>query len=129
VAPLLLASWTAYSPAVRREAAEALFARPERLPVLLAALEQKKVLSNQLEPLRLEQLRKHPDTTLRRRAERVLAGQVAADRQKVVEAYRAALELKTDAARGKAVFKKNCIVGPAQQVARAAPDRPARPQP
>jgi putative heme-binding domain-containing protein len=38
----------------------------------------------------------------------VLAGQVAADRQKVVEAYRPALDLKSDAARGKAVFKKHC---------------------
>jgi putative membrane-bound dehydrogenase-like protein len=108
VAPLLLASWTAYSPAVRREVAEALFARPERLPLLLTALEEKKVLANQLEPVRLDQLRKHPDTGLRHRAERVLGGQVAADRQKVVEAYRAALGLKADAARGKAVFKKNC---------------------
>jgi putative heme-binding domain-containing protein len=108
VAPLLLASWAGYSPAVRREAAEALFARAERLPALLAALGEKKLLANQLEPLRIDQLRKHPDTALRRQAQRVLAGQVAADRQKVVEAYRSALDLKADAGLGKAVFKKNC---------------------
>src|SRR5581483_4381183 len=107
VAPLLLGNWGAYSPAVRREAAEALFARAERLPPLVTALEEKKVLGNQLEPLRLEQLRRHPDAALRARAGKVLAG-LAADRQKVVEAYRAALELPADAARGKAVFKKNC---------------------
>ncbi|HZY84497.1 MAG TPA: c-type cytochrome, partial [Gemmataceae bacterium] len=108
VAELLLAPWAGYSPAVRREAAEALFARADRLPALLAALEQKKVLTNQLEPLRLEQLRKHPNARVREQARKVLAGQVATDRRKVVEAYRAALDLKADAARGKAVFKKTC---------------------
>ena len=93
---------------MRREATEALFARTDRLPHLLDALETKRVLANQLEPSRLEQLRKQADPALRRRAVAVLAGQVAPDRQKVVEAYRAALELKADVARGRAAFRKNC---------------------
>jgi putative membrane-bound dehydrogenase-like protein len=108
VAPLLLASWAAYTPPVRREVQEALFARRDRLPALLDALEQKKVLTNQIDPVRLDQLRKHPDAKLRERARQLLAGLVSADRQKVVEAYRDALELKADKAQGKAVFKKNC---------------------
>jgi putative membrane-bound dehydrogenase-like protein len=110
VADLLLAAWGGYSPAVRREVVEALFARADRLPRLLAAIEEKKVQSNQLEPLRVEQLRKHPDRKLRAHALRVLTGQEAPERQKVVTAYRAALDLKADADRGKAVFKKNCAV-------------------
>jgi len=110
VADLLLSAWSGYSPAVRREVVEALFARADRLPRLLTALEEKKVLSNQLEPLRVEQLRKHPNVKLRERALRVLTGQAAPERQKVVAAYRAALDLKADAGRGKAVFKKNCAV-------------------
>jgi putative heme-binding domain-containing protein len=108
VSEMLLAPWAGYSPAVRREAAEALFARADRLPALLTALERKKVLSNQLEPLRLEQLRKHPNARVREQARKVLAGQVAADRRRVVEAYRDALDLRADAAHGKAVFKKTC---------------------
>jgi putative membrane-bound dehydrogenase-like protein len=107
VAELLLASWSSYGPGVRREAAEALFARAERLPALVEALEQKKVLANQLEPLRLEQLRKNADAAVRQRAMRVLAGQDT-DRRKVIEVYRAAFDLKADAGRGKAVFKNNC---------------------
>src|SRR5262249_39247723 len=91
-----------------REAQEALFARAARLPELLDALEQKKVLPNQLDPVRVEQLRRHPDAKLRRRAQEVLAGLVAPERQKVVEEYRPALELAADAKRGKLVFKKNC---------------------
>src|SRR5262249_30255774 len=47
---------------------------------------------------------------LRERAVRVLAGQAAPERQKVVAAYRAVLDLKADAVRGKAVFKKNCAL-------------------
>ncbi|HEY7314851.1 MAG TPA: PVC-type heme-binding CxxCH protein [Gemmataceae bacterium] len=110
VADLLLAGWSGYSPSVRREVVEALFARAERLPPLLTAIEEKKVLSNQLEPLRVEQLRKHPDPKLRERARRILAGQSAPERQKVVTDYRAALELKADAGRGRTIFKKNCAV-------------------
>lgn len=110
VADLLLAAWSGYSPTVRREVVEALFARADRLPRLLDAIEQKKVLSNQLEPLRLEQLRKHANAGIRSRARRLLAGQAAPERQKIVSSYRAALELKADTVRGEAVFKKNCTV-------------------
>jgi putative heme-binding domain-containing protein len=108
VADLLLESWASYSPAVRREVVESLFARADRLPRLLDAIEQKKVLANQLEPLRLEQLRKHPNTAIRDKARQLLAGQTAPDRQKVVAAYRPALELKAAGDRGKGVFQKNC---------------------
>jgi putative heme-binding domain-containing protein len=108
IAAMLLTSWGGYSPAVRREVLEALFARPERLSDLLNAIEQKKVLAGQLEPFRLEQLRKHPNAKVRQRALALLAGQVAADRQKVVAAYQPALDLKADVRRGKAVFKKTC---------------------
>jgi putative membrane-bound dehydrogenase-like protein len=108
VADLLLTRWAGYSPTVRREVVEALFARPDRLAALLTALEEKRVLANQIEPVRLEQLRKHPDAKLRERARRLLAEQAAPDRRKVVASYRPALELPGEAARGKAVFKKNC---------------------
>jgi putative membrane-bound dehydrogenase-like protein len=108
VAGLLLQPWAGYSPAVRREALEALFARPERLGALLTALEKKQVLAIQIDPLRLAQLRKHPNGKVRARALKVLAGQVAPERGKVVAAYRAALDLKADRRRGKEVFKKNC---------------------
>jgi putative membrane-bound dehydrogenase-like protein len=108
IAPLLLSSWAAYSPAVRREVIEALFARPQRIDALLTALQDKKVLTNQLEPGRLEQLRKLSDARQRERAVRILGDASVSDRRKVVEAYRSALELKADITRGKAVFKKNC---------------------
>jgi len=87
---------------------EALLARPGRVAQLLAAIEEKRVLPAQIEPARLQQLSKHPDAALRGRAQKLLARESAPDRKKVIEAYRAALDLKADAARGKAVFKKTC---------------------
>jgi putative membrane-bound dehydrogenase-like protein len=109
VAKLLLAGWTGYSPTVRREAQEALFARTDRLAALLDALEQKKVQTAQLDPARLDQLRKHPDASIRNRSAKLLAGLTAPDRQKVVEEYRPALELTADVARGRGVFRKHCV--------------------
>jgi putative membrane-bound dehydrogenase-like protein len=110
VADVLLASWGSYSPTLRREVSEALFARSERLTALLDAIEKKKVLAGQLEPLRIQQLRKHPNPQVRKRAVALLAGQIAVDRQKVVAAYKEALTLKPQVGRGKEVFKKTCAV-------------------
>jgi putative membrane-bound dehydrogenase-like protein len=104
----LLAGWTGYSPTLRREVLEALFARRARLGALLDAIEAKKIQPGQIEPARLEQLRRHPDAKLRQRAVALLASQTSADRQRVVDDYRPALALKGDAARGKALFKKTC---------------------
>ena len=110
VAAVLLQAWNSYSPGLRREVLEALFARPQRLDQLLTAIEAKKVLASQVEPARLTQLRKHPNAKLRQRAEKLLAGQVTLARQKVVEDYRSALDLKSDVARGRMVFRKTCAV-------------------
>jgi putative heme-binding domain-containing protein len=108
VAPRLLEAWAAASPAVRRELTEALFARAERVADLLTALEKKQVHASQIEPVRLAQLRKHPNPKVRARALKVLARLVAPDRRKVIEGYRSALELKADAEQGKKVFGRTC---------------------
>jgi putative membrane-bound dehydrogenase-like protein len=107
VAEALLASWNSYGPTLRREALEALLARPGRVQQLLDAIERKQILAGQLEPARVEQLRKHPNAKIRRRAQALLAGRTS-DRQKVLDEYRPALEFPADVTRGKAVFKKNC---------------------
>jgi putative membrane-bound dehydrogenase-like protein len=108
VAAMLLASWSSYSPGVRREVVEALFARANRLPPLLKAIEEKRVVAGQLEPYRVERLRSHSNPQVREKARKLLAGQELSDRQRIVDAYRPALKLKGDLARGKVVFKKTC---------------------
>ncbi|MFL5340940.1 MAG: PVC-type heme-binding CxxCH protein [Gemmataceae bacterium] len=108
VAAVLLAAWPTASPVLRREIQEALFARPERLPALLDAIEAKQVRPNLLDPARVAQLRKLPNAKLRERATKLLAGAIDADRQKVVDSYKAALDLKPDVERGRALFRKTC---------------------
>jgi putative membrane-bound dehydrogenase-like protein len=108
VAEVLLAGWSAYSPVVRREVQEALFARPDRLSALLSAVEKGEVLAAHLDLARRELLLKHPNPALRTRAKALFAGQVPPERKNVVEEYQAVLDLKGDPARGKVAFKKHC---------------------
>jgi putative heme-binding domain-containing protein len=104
----LVNAWAAAGPAVRREIQEAIFARAERIPTLLDAIGKKTVLPQQLDAARIAQLRKHPDAKLRARAERLLAGAIDLDRQKVIAEWKGALDLKSDVEKGRAVFRKNC---------------------
>lgn len=108
IADTLLDAWSGYSPLVRREVIEALFARKDRLAKLLDAVEQKKVLAVQIESARREQLRKHPDADLRKRAVTLLAGQAEPTRQKIIDDYRPALDFKSEVMKGKEVFKRVC---------------------
>jgi putative heme-binding domain-containing protein len=108
VAELLLSGWSSYSPAVRREVQEALFARPERLAVLLDHVEAGKVLPAHLDLARRQILLKHADAKLRMRAEKAFAAHVAEDRKKVLDEHRGVLQLMGDVAKGRMVFKKNC---------------------
>jgi putative membrane-bound dehydrogenase-like protein len=105
---ILLTSWEGYSPQIRREVLEALFARPDRVGQLLDAIESGKVLAGQLEPSRVDQLRKYPNAKIRQRVEKLLVEQTSPDRQRVLNDYRSALSLKSDSAHGKVVFKRVC---------------------
>lgn len=107
VGDTLIGAWSSASPGLRREILEALFARPQRITRLLDALEAKTILPNQLDALRQEQLRKHPQAAIRNRAGKLL-GSVASDRQKVLEANRTILDLAANASKGKAIFKQHC---------------------
>ena len=108
VADAVLAEWESYGPNFRREVMEVLFARKERLEKLLDAIEAKKVLASQIEAARAESLRKHADAKLRARAEKLLAGQIAPDRKKVLDDYKPALTLPGNVMKGRELFRKNC---------------------
>ena len=108
VAERILAGWDGYGPTLRREAIETLFARKDRLEKLLEAIEANKVFASHIPTARADALRKHTDPWVRRRATKLLAGQIVADRQKVIDEYRDAVTGKGDLARGREVFRKNC---------------------
>jgi putative membrane-bound dehydrogenase-like protein len=104
----VLEAWPSLGPSARREAQEMLFARTDRLGLLLDALEKNRIPAMQLDPARRDLLLKHPDAALRSRAARLLAAQVPEDRKKVLEEYRVVLDLIGNPTAGKGVFKQHC---------------------
>ncbi len=108
VGRILVGGWRSYSPAVRREAAETLFSRDERLEPFLDALEGGTVLAAQLDPIRRATLLEHGRPEIRRRAQQILTGLEAASPEDLVREYRSALEAQGDAGRGADVFDREC---------------------
>lgn len=107
VSELLLKGWSGYGPAVRREAMEAMLARADRALKLLAAVEAKTVSATEFSPTQVQALHFHLNPTVRAKAGAAFK-RSDSDRAKVVKEYAAALDLKGDAMKGKAVFAKTC---------------------
>lgn len=108
VAELLLKNWAGYGPALRKEALDALLARPDRIAKLLDAVEAKQVAPTEFALAQVQQLKAHPNATVRNRALAVFKATADADRAKVVKEYATSLELKGSAEKGRAVFKRSC---------------------
>ena len=108
VGQLLVERWRTYSPALRREVAEALFSRDERLVPLLDALESEEIPITHLEPGRRATLRDHPRPEVRQRARKLLSDAGTPQRQELLAAYRPALAAEGNAARGQEAFQREC---------------------
>ncbi len=108
VATVLLDRWNVLSPPLRREATEALFTRPDRLPALLDAIEDQRIEPAHLDPVRRKALLEHEAAAIRDRAKRLFGEVNASSRQEVIARFRPALDLKGDAARGAELFQKLC---------------------
>jgi putative heme-binding domain-containing protein len=108
VAPAILDHWPALGPAARREAAEVLTARPERIAALLDAIGKGTLRAAEIDPLRRVQLTDHPDLAIRQRARDLLARSDRPERQPVIDAYAPALQKPADPTRGREVFLKHC---------------------
>lgn len=108
VGPALVEHWSSLSPALRREAAEALAARADRIDALLGALESKQIAAAELDPARRKQLLAHANGAIRERAAKLFGGDAKSDRGGVIESYRPALGLAGDSKKGQAVYKQHC---------------------
>jgi len=104
----LLANWKSYGPSMRANALDALLSRPDRVLALLTAVEKKQVASAAISPAQIQQLKAHPNATVKSRAAEVFKQTLDADRAKVVAAFTSALELKGDPKPGKLLFAKHC---------------------
>ena len=109
VGRVVIDHWKSLSPTVRREAAEVLFARAERLNALLDAIEAKGFAAGELDAGRRKAMLNHPDRSVRERAARQFAAEPKSDRGLVIAAARPALSLAGDRDKGRAVFEKTCL--------------------
>ncbi|HUY34862.1 MAG TPA: PVC-type heme-binding CxxCH protein [Pirellulales bacterium] len=96
------------TPALRGAVLDALLATPDRVKLLLDAIAAGTIKATELDPSRAGRLVRHADAAIGARAAALLAAALPADRAKVLLEYRPALDLPSDAVRGREVFKKNC---------------------
>lgn len=105
----LLAGWRSHTPALRQQILDVHLSREDWSAALLDAVERGDVAGSQLDARRRAQLLALKEDALRQRAEKLLAGAVDPDRQRIVEQYSKALaDHPADVVRGKAVFAKRC---------------------
>lgn len=108
VAETLFERWPGLLPAARREIQEALFARAQRLQILLNAIADNRIAATDLEPARREQLVGHRDKAIAAKAKELFARIAAPDRQRVIDDYSAVKTLSGDVGRGRPLFGKHC---------------------
>lgn len=108
VSAVVLGAWPKLSPTVKEPALEVLFARAERIEAMLTALEKNNFNPSDLPPARVQTLLKTGDAARKARAEKLLGALRPSRRADVVAAYREALTMSGDVARGREIFKKNC---------------------
>jgi putative heme-binding domain-containing protein len=108
VGELLLDRFSVLSPAVRGEALEALFSRPDRIDALLARIEAKRLAPLDVDSARRKRLLDYPDERIAKRAAAIFGKSVNSERSEALQRYAAALEAPGDPDRGRTVFRKEC---------------------
>lgn len=108
VADALLSNWSGLGPKVQEAIIDALFARRDRLPKLLEAIERGRVAAAGLNALRREQLNEHSHPAIRSRARTLFATRTSDDRAAVLKKYESTLTLPRDPNKGAAVFARTC---------------------
>jgi putative membrane-bound dehydrogenase-like protein len=99
--------WRSLTPAVRSEAADAMYRDPSRVRMLVTAIQNGDVQPWTLSFRHRIRLIMNPDSTIRDTA-RPLLEQTPKDREVVVKRYEAALDKKGDAAKGEEIFRSVC---------------------
>jgi putative membrane-bound dehydrogenase-like protein len=123
VAPSLIANWRTYGPDARKQVIAALLSQRQRVPVLLKAIEDRRVDMPAVDIAARSRLMDDSDSSIAQRA-RNLFQNTSSDRAKVVESYRNVLNITGDEKRGKIVFETNCARChmPRAQGGRVGPD-------
>lgn len=107
-AATLVAIYGTQTPTVRRAILDALLVTETGADAILSAVETKRIQVAEIEPTRTTRLSNHRNAALKQRAAALFAAGNA-DRVAVLKQYEAALTLKGDELRGRAIFEKNCV--------------------
>jgi putative heme-binding domain-containing protein len=108
VAASILEHWSALSPRVRAEALAVLLARPERALALLKAIQSGRVNRESLTAAQVEALHHSKDRQVAALAATVLPVEKPVSRDEVLRQFAAALTLRGDATRGRAIYAERC---------------------
>ena len=110
VGAALLKNWARFTPQVREAVLQAIFARANRFPALLDAIENEPLRPADISVIRREQLTLARDERIAARAQKLLTNPAAsAELQQRIDRYQKALSAARNIERGKQVFVKNCL--------------------
>ncbi|MDO1446531.1 c-type cytochrome [Rhodocytophaga aerolata] len=109
VSQYLLQHWPSLTPELRDPAITTFLSDPERVKLLLDAIERGQIQASGVGWRRSVSLMWHTDETLRSRA-RMLFTKNDKQEQEVIQQYQTALTLKGNPQPGKQVFEQNCMV-------------------
>ncbi|MEJ7767331.1 MAG: PVC-type heme-binding CxxCH protein, partial [Chitinophagaceae bacterium] len=107
VSEYLIAQWPALTTEIRQAAIGILMANPERVPLLIDALEKGKILTSNVGFGRSVSLMQSKDPDLRKRA-RLLFTKGEREAKEINKSYQASLEIVGDPIKGKQQFSRNC---------------------
>jgi putative membrane-bound dehydrogenase-like protein len=106
--PKLVDQFVSRPPAFRSAILDGIFQRPERIALLLDAIEADTIRPGEIDRVQTDRLLKHGDAKIRERAAKIFGSATPADRQTALDDYQSVLTMNADAVRGKQVFAKNC---------------------
>ena len=106
----LLGQFYGETPVVQRAVIDSMFASAERTGLLLDEIAAGRIKPAVVDPIHAELLLKHKDAAIAKRAKKILASSVPADREKVLAKYQPVLKMDAEPARGKAIFKNRCSI-------------------
>jgi putative heme-binding domain-containing protein len=108
VPELLLQGWKSHRPSIRDRIVEILLRRESWARALLNAVEKRMVAASEIEAVQWQELLNGSEPPRQRRIEKILAGLIDPNRQKVLEKYRAGVTQAGDLQRGKTIFATHC---------------------
>jgi putative heme-binding domain-containing protein len=109
VADVLLKNWRTLGLIQRQDVLNTLCSRSEWTQVLLAALEQGKVLPGEIGALQQQKLLRSEERAIRERASRLFAS-TNSDRKTIIASYAGVEQLSGNRSKGHDLFTKNCSI-------------------